>query len=256
MADVPHLSLIVVPDGGRESRTYRISYRNLRVLAAIGVMAIGLLTLMVGSWWYFAARATRVNALESRLASMVGDEGRLHALEQELAGLEAQYDRIRNIFGADTATVASDLWLPPSALTRGGRTPQPGASEDGRPTSWPLTERGFVTRTAMEDGVEDHAGIDIAVTTDSYIRAAGPGTVVDVGEDREYGRFILLDHGVGYRSLYAHASTTFVERGQRVRRDEVIALTGSTGRSTGPHLHFEILMNGEPVDPLTLVQQP
>lgn len=256
MADVPHLSLIVVPDGARESRTYRISYRRLRALAALAVLAVLLLTTVLGSWWYFAARAMRVNGLEARIASMEGDQGRLAALAEELAGLEQQYGRIRSLFGADTGAVASDLWLPPSALARGGRSAPPGSAEDGRPTSWPLTERGFVTRTVMEDDVEEHAGIDIAVPTDAYIRAAGPGTVVDAGEDRVYGRFILLDHGDGYRSLYAHASTTFAERGQRVRRDEVIALTGSTGRSTGPHLHFEILMNGQPVDPLTLVSQP
>lgn len=254
MADLPHLSLIVVPDGARESRTYRISYRRLRLFAAGAVLVLVLLTAMVGSWWYFAARSSRVGELENRLASMHGDEIRLRALADELEGLEQQYGRIRALFGTDTA-IASELWLPPSALARSGRA-TPGGPEDGRPTSWPLTERGFVTQTVMEGDIGEHSGIDIAVPTDAYIRAAGPGTVVDVGEDRVYGRFILLDHGQGYRSLYAHASTTFVERGQRVRRDEVIALTGSTGRSTAPHLHFEILMNGEPVDPLTLVQQP
>ena len=256
MAELPSLSLIVVPDGARESRTFRISYRRLRLLAAAAVGVVVLLTAMVGSWWYFAARATRVTQLETRLASMEGDEVRLKALADELSGLEQQYGRISSLFGVPDSAMASDLWLPPSALARAGRSTPPGAAEDGKPTSWPLTERGFVTQTVMEGDIGEHSGIDIAVPTDAYIRAAGPGTVVDVGEDRVYGRFILLDHGEGYRSLYAHASTTFVERGQRVRRNEVMALTGSSGRSTAPHLHFEILMNGEPVDPLTLVQQP
>ena len=256
MAELPSLSLIVVPDGARESRTFRISYRRLRLLAAVAVGAVVLLTAMVGSWWYFAARATRVTQLEARLASMEGDEVRLQALADELAGIEQQYGRISSLFGVPDSTMTSDLWLPPSAMTRSGRSAPPGAAEDGKPTSWPLTERGFVTQTVMEGDIGEHSGIDIAVPTDAYIRAAGPGTVVDVGEDRVYGRFILLDHGEGYRSLYAHASTTFVERGQRVRRNEVVALTGSTGRSTAPHLHFEILMNGAPVDPLTLVRQP
>lgn len=255
MVELRHLSLIVVPDGGRESRTYRVSYRRLRLLAAGAVVAVITLTAMVGSWWYFAARAARVSRLELQIASMQGDQERLKTLADELAGLEQQYGRIRSLFGTDTA-IASDLWLPPSALARGGRSAAPGGTEDGRPTSWPLTERGFVTQTVMEGDVGEHAGVDIAVPTDAYIRAAGPGTVVDVGEDRVYGRFVLLDHGGGYRSLYAHASTTFVERGRRVRRGEVIALTGSTGRSTAPHLHFEILLNGDAVDPLTLVRQP
>ena len=80
--------------------------------------------------------------------------------------------------------------------------------------------------------------------------------MVDVGEDEVYGRFVVLDHGGGYTSLYGHASLTLVVRGQQVRQREVIALSGSTGRSTAPHLHFEILLDGEVVDPLTLVTQP
>jgi murein DD-endopeptidase MepM/ murein hydrolase activator NlpD len=252
--ELKHLSVIVVPDGGRDSRTYRVSYRRLRLLAAIGVAAAVLVVLMAGSWWYFAARAVRVNELEARLASTEGDRARVQQLAEEIEGLEQQYARIRSLFGSDKDPVASDLWLPPSVVERGRGGPVPGA-DDLRPTSWPLTERGFVTQTLME-GDGDHAGIDIAVTSDAYVRAAGPGTVVDVGEDRVYGNFVLLDHGDGFRSLYAHANATFVERGQQVRRHEVIAITGSTGRSTATHLHFEILMNGEPVDPLTLASQP
>ena len=256
MSDPQHLSLILVPDGARESRTFRISYRRLRMLAVLGLGLAVLFTSMVGSWWYFAARAVRVGQLETRLASLDADQRRLEVLATELAGIEQQYGRIRSLFGSETGAAISDLWLPPSALTRAGRSIPAGSVDDGRPTSWPRTERGFVTQTAMEAGGGQHSGVDIAVPTEAYIRAAGPGTVVEAGEDRVYGRFILLDHGAGYRSLYAHASTTFAERGQRVLRDEIIALTGSTGRSTAPHLHFEILLNGDPVDPLTLVQQP
>jgi len=250
-----HLNVIVVPDGSRESRTFRVSYGRLRLLAAVGLLGLVLLTAMVGSWWYFAARAGRVDQLEADLASMAADRGRVERLAIEMEALEQQYGRIRSLFGSDIDVGPSDLWLPPSTLARGGRSSARSSPDDMRPTSWPLTERGFVTQTLME-GDGEHAGIDIAVPSDAYVRAAGPGTVVDVGEDRVYGRFVLLDHGDGFRSLYAHASTTFVESGQTVRRNEVIALTGSTGRSTAPHLHFEILMNGEPVDPLTLAAQP
>ncbi len=256
MAERPHLSLILVPDGARESRTFRISYGRLRLLAMCGLVVAVLVTALVGSWWYLAARSVRVGQLEVRLAELEAERGRLGSLAEEVAGLEQQYAHIRSLFGSAADPAASDLWLPPSAPTRSGRSTSSGSADDGLPTSWPLTERGFVTQTAMEAGGGQHVGVDIAVPTDAYVRAAGPGTVVDVGEDRVYGRFILLDHGSGYRSLYAHASTTFVERGQRVRRDEIIALTGSTGRSTAPHLHFEILVNGDPVDPLTLVHQP
>ena len=112
MAEQPHLSLILVPDGASESRTFRISYRRLRLLALCGLVAAALVTAIVGSWWYFAARAVRVGQLEIRLASLEADQGRWESLAEELAGLEQQYARIRSLFGSDADPAASDLWLP------------------------------------------------------------------------------------------------------------------------------------------------
>ena len=251
-----HLSIILVPDGGRASRTFRISYRRLRWVAAGAVVVAALLTVMAGSWWYLAARAARTGVLEARLVEMEEDRARMESFARQLEELEEQYGRIRALFGSESTQITSELWLPPPPSIRGGERSSAAGAEDNRPTTWPLSERGFVTQTLLEGEDGEHPGLDIAVPSDSYIRAAGPGTVVDVGEDPVYGRFVTLDHGDGYRTLYGHASSTTVEAGQRVRRGEVIALSGSTGRSTAPHLHFEILLNGEPVDPLTLVRQP
>jgi len=253
----PHLTIILVPDRAQESRTYRLSYRRLRALGSLAaIVALGL-TLVAGSWWYLAARASRVSDLEDQVRSLEADRARVQALAKELEGIERQYSRIRDMFGAHTAPTPSDAWLP--ATGAGRRASAPRITADASvPSSWPLTERGFVTQGLLdaESGQTEHPGLDIAVPTDSYIRAAGAGTVVDVGEDPVYGRFVVIDHGGGYTTLYGHASLNLVKRGQVVRQNEVIALSGSTGRSTAPHLHFEVLLNGEAVDPLTLIQQP
>lgn len=124
------------------------------------------------------------------------------------------------------------------------------------PSSWPLSQAGFITQMREVTDGASHPGLDIAVPADTYIRASGPGTVVDAGLDEVYGRYILLDHGNGLESMYGHASRLFVEPGDLVEQDEVIALSGSTGRSTAPHLHFEIRKDGQAVDPLTYVRQP
>jgi murein DD-endopeptidase MepM/ murein hydrolase activator NlpD len=108
----------------------------------------------------------------------------------------------------------------------------------------------------IEGDAGDHPGLDIAIGSGSYIRAAGAGQVLRTGEDSIYGRFLVLDHGQGYQTVYAHASMILVSRGEAVRRGEVIALTGSSGQSTAPHLHFEVLLDGLPVDPMSLVEQP
>ena len=248
------LSVIVVPDDGRESRTFQLSRGNVKVAAAALLLAASLFSLMAVSWWFLAVRAARVPSLEARLAASEQDRQRLQVLANELEELEARYVQIRDLFGGDEAQGASDLWLPPP--TGGSRRAVAEQDTEGSlPTSWPLTQRGFVTQGLLEGRVV-HPGLDIAVPADSYVRAAGAGIVVEVGDDGVYGRFVTLDHGDGYRTLYAHASQTLVETGQQVRRNEVIALSGSTGRSTAPHLHFEILLNGEAVDPLTMVTQP
>jgi len=252
-----YLTVILVPDRGQESKTFRLSYRLLRTIGGLAAALALALTLVAGSWWYLAARASRVAELEIQVRSLEADRARVQALASELQGIERQYARIRDLFGAHTAATPSDAWLPPAGAGRRSAAPRTTVATSA-PSSWPLTERGFVTQGLLDaaGGQGEHPGLDIAVPTDSYVRAAGAGTVVDVGEDPIYGRFVVIDHGEGYTTLYGHASLNLVTRGEQVRQNEVIALSGSTGRSTAPHLHFEVLLNGEAVDPLTLIQQP
>lgn len=251
------LTLMVVPDGAQETKTYYFSYRALRVYAALAVAVALALTVMAGSWWYLAARAARANELQQEVEVMARDRARVEALVRRLETIEEQYGSIRGLFGSVESEAPSGVWLPPVTTTRraGGGVDR---SERGptRPSVWPLTERGFVTQGLHEGFEGEHPGLDIAVATDSYIRAAGGGTVIDVGEDAVYGRFVVIDHGDGYATLYGHASMNLVTLGQPVRERQIIALSGSTGRSTGPHLHFEVLVDGEPVDPLDFVEQP
>lgn len=251
-----YLTIMVVPDRGQETHTLRVAYRTLRALGLLGVLAALAMTLVAGSWWYLAARSARVTALEARVQELTAEQRRVDELAAQIDAIEQGYDRIRDLFGSGTAA-PSEVWLPPSSASpRAGGTKS--AAETTLPTSWPLTDKGFVTRGLLDEdrGGGEHPGLDIAVPTDSYIRAAGAGTVTEVGEDPIYGRFVVIEHGNGYTTLYGHASTQLVATGQKVRQNEVIALSGSTGRSTAPHLHFEILLNGEAVDPLSLVQQP
>jgi len=252
-----YLTIMLVPDRGQESHTFRLSYGALRLMGGLAAVVALALTLVAGSWWYLAARASRVAELETQVDSLEADQERLVALAQRIDNVERQYKQIRDLFGTSTPGTPSDVWLPPPVSGRRPSVPRTTASA-GLPASWPLTERGFVTQGLLdgEGRSGDHPGLDIAVSSDSYVRASGAGTVVDVGDDQVYGRFVVLDHGDGYTTLYGHASLTLVTRGQRVRQNEVIALSGSTGRSTAPHLHFEVLLNGEAVDPLTLVHQP
>lgn len=248
-----YLRIILVPDSS-ESRTYEIAYRRLRILRGLGIGLGTVLAFVVVTWGYMAARVAHVVQLEAQVATLQAERSRFPSVVRQLDALERQYAALRALFAPEGAGAPSELWLPPPAsLSRSSTRDRSGADV---PDSWPLTERGFVTRGLFANEGGAHPGLDIAVPTGSYIRAAGAGQVLEAGDDPTYGLFVRISHGNGYETLYAHASVTAVELGERVRKNEVIALSGSTGRSTAPHLHFEIQLDGSAVDPLELVQQP
>jgi murein DD-endopeptidase MepM/ murein hydrolase activator NlpD len=247
------MRIIFIPESS-QSRTFEVSYRRLRALRGLGLGLGVAVTFLIVTWGYMASRVAHMAELEAEVALMRADQERIPGLLRQLSIVEDQYSDIRGLFAPDGSGAPSELWLPPPGSL--SRTSGGDEGRDGRPDSWPLVERGFVTQGLLDDGGRAHPGLDIATPTGSYIRAAGAGRVTEVGEDPTYGKFVRIDHGNGYETLYAHASDTSVELGEEVRKNEVIALSGSTGRSTAPHLHFEILLEGETVDPLELVQQP
>ncbi|MBE3577283.1 MAG: M23 family metallopeptidase [Limnochordales bacterium] len=100
-----------------------------------------------------------------------------------------------------------------------------------------------------------HEGIDIAVPTGTPVRAAAGGQVVYAGTYGSYGKLVILDHGNGITTRYGHNSRILVTVGERVERGDVIARSGNTGRSTGPHVHFEIRKDGRPLNPLGYLPQ-
>jgi murein DD-endopeptidase MepM/ murein hydrolase activator NlpD len=226
---------------------------------AIGAGGVALLAATLALGWVLSSFRTpsRVAELEARVDSLRGETAKMELLAANLARLESSYERLREVMSGAVEPSARDILLPavdPAGRSGSGlRRPTDGARG---PVLWPLVEAGFVTRAfgdttaAREEG---HSGLDVAVPSGSYVRSAGPGVVAERGEDREYGRFIRIDHGAGIRSLYAHASWVFPSVGDTVEAGEVIALSGNTGRSTAPHLHLEIERDGQLEDPLPWV---
>jgi murein DD-endopeptidase MepM/ murein hydrolase activator NlpD len=98
-----------------------------------------------------------------------------------------------------------------------------------------------------------HEGIDVSAPMGSPIEAPAAGVVADAGWETGYGNTIVIDHGFGIQTKFAHASKLLVHTGQRVSRGQRIALVGNSGLATGPHLHYEVHVNGRPVDPLKYV---
>ncbi|MGQ9657024.1 MAG: murein hydrolase activator EnvC family protein [Fimbriimonadales bacterium] len=160
--------------------------------------------------------------------------------EQQLAELEAESQAIARRLRALMAT--------PKGRARADR---PWSGRFVRPVEGQLTS-GFGMRVHPIFKVRKmHTGIDIAAPAGTPIRAADGGVVVEAGYIRGYGYTVIIDHGGGVATLYAHSSALLVAAGQEVTRGQIIARVGSTGYSTGPHLHFEVRVNGEPVNPLS-----
>ena len=160
---------------------------------------------------------------------------------------------------AAQAAVASEPAVPaspsaPAAPAAASAEPEPAppcSDATGAPPPpflWPA--RGPVTSPFGMRGRHSHEGIDISSRRGMVVRAAASGTVVFSDRKPGYGRVIFLKHPGGYKTVYAHNQDNLVLPGDRVKQGEVIADMGSTGESSGPHLHFEVRVGDRPVDPL------
>jgi murein DD-endopeptidase MepM/ murein hydrolase activator NlpD len=98
-----------------------------------------------------------------------------------------------------------------------------------------------------------HEGLDIAAAPGTPVYAPADGVIRHAGYDGGYGRVVEIDHGYGVETRYGHNSRVFVKAGQKVKRGDLVSAVGSTGRSTGPHLHYEVRVNGQPVDPVNYI---
>jgi murein DD-endopeptidase MepM/ murein hydrolase activator NlpD len=246
----PHAGSMIIQvqrEAGLANRTIILSnqqVRLLRLFTSRAGLAIG--AMVVASWVFFAVQAARVPLLTRRITTMERDALRLDTLTTTLGQLQARYEQVSSMLGAP----------PMAAHTTDGRM----AADTATPTvpaQWPLADSRFVTRGAGGATPYNgpHPGVDIAVPIGTEVRAAGGGVVVEVGADAEYGNFLRITHAGGYETLYGHLSRVLVDKGARVPQGSLVALTGNTGRSTAPHLHFEVRHDGQAVDPLQLFKK-
>jgi murein DD-endopeptidase MepM/ murein hydrolase activator NlpD len=255
------ITVVIQRDGTTRSRTVRVSRSALRLGALLGgALLLGLGT--VGALYFPIVRAAaRVPGLERDVARLTADNSRVRELSAALDSVEQRYAQVRQMIGADILrdplANSAPLPLAPAVFARVPGALPPLDIGPSAPRGWPLDEPGYVTRGQIRTGgsEEAHPGLDIAVATGTIVRASGGATVNQAGEDPEYGFYVLLDHPEGYQSMYGHLSRILVQAGKAVSRGEAIALSGNSGRSTAPHLHFEIRQGGTSLDPRTMVKQ-
>ncbi len=282
-------TIIVVPHARARFRQFQVTSRLLwSVATAISLSLV--LGVVFGVLWIQSVRKNReVSTLAAENQDLRGRtktlNGKLESLEKLLAEFEERTRRLSVVAGLsgvhDPGTGGvGGLTVLPSDNTSQTEAVLEEASRRGllmsgrlsrveeklsfqadqlalTPTLAPavgVLTAGFGLRSDPFTGAQEfHTGIDISSPTGGRVVSPASGTVVKVGWQNGYGRIVEIAHGFGIRTIYAHLEATRVAEGQRLRRGDLVGSIGSTGRSTGPHLHYEVQIAGRPVNPLDYV---
>jgi murein DD-endopeptidase MepM/ murein hydrolase activator NlpD len=259
-------------DGSLKSRELHVPVWLLRAAAIAGSAVLVAVVVIAVAYGPIVAAAAREPLLASQVTRLTRENRRVAELAAALDDAEARYAQLRGMLGAqigappETGRAAGPsgeerLYVAPPLVARApsDRGDSATTTEEGPsvPHLWPLVVQSYRTRgmVGANSPQESHPGVDLAVPVGSDVRATGGGLVREAGQDSAYGLFVLIQHPDGYQSMYGHLSRLLVARNDAVRAGQVIALSGNTGRSTAPHLHFEIRRGGQSIDPLTLVRE-
>jgi murein DD-endopeptidase MepM/ murein hydrolase activator NlpD len=271
-------SLIFVPDQDRDPRSISMSYGRGKWLLALLIL-LGLHTIL-GAAGYFklASLASAKRTLLRENEDLLEKNKRIDRIVKEFNAVRRTDEKIRKAFGvtlglgeqpnpkseAGKASVKSEPEIAaagpedaagarPAAVSPLyfiSRTDQEYFRPENLPTLLPVN--GVLTTYYNDAGVRqgrNHWGIDIAAQKGEVIQAAGAGVVLLADWTPDFGNMVIISHGMGYFTYYGHTMKALVEQGTRVKKGESIALVGSSGISSAPHLHFEIWKDGKPINP-------
>lgn len=281
-------SILIVRGDGARVLCLTLPRRGLVVVGCVLAAVVFLLGAVVGDWWYARQRLREVAGLFERAArqqaTLDAFAARLGDLRREIAGWQDLHARMREPFGPEPGVARrstgiggrgpalASLGVPPASPLDDLDELLGTLREQGdhlraldaliararraivaMPSRWPVkgaANSEFGARVSPWTGKgERHGGIDIGVPPGTLVQAPAPGVVVSAGYQADFGLTVTIDHGHDLRTVYAHLSRIGVVVGQSVERGAVIGRTGNTGRSSGPHLHYEIQVAGQAVNP-------
>ncbi len=271
-------SVIFVPGQDKDPRSISFSYARGKWFLALGcLLAVHMITGAISYFRVGILERTKAK-LEEKNAILTTHNKKIEQIFREVEEIKRFDEMIRKGFGTslglnlegETEVPQSNLSADSPAMPVPLRTPaqetvsreiqnslaflEDKGSTFFNPDYWPnkLPVEGFLTTQFQRGGWyygRSHYGIDIAARKGSDIRAAGAGVVLISDWTPDFGNIIVIAHGEGVFSYYAHLLRSLVRQGTHVRKGQIIALLGSSGISTAPHLHFEIWMDGAPMNP-------
>ncbi len=264
---IKRMNVLIVPDEGGQSRRLNLPLFVLKIAAWIVMFLVLAVILAIFSYSRFAQKALDWNRLAAENERLSDENRRVLRMAQEVAEsrsilvdlLRAYQEKKRpipdSLFELTAGGVISGLSEESLTLLKSQMHSPTQFLRRGLPTLTPA--RGFISQRFLEDPLfpeRSHLGIDIAGREDTPVIAAASGTVIFEGWTSYFGNCLILAHRDGYVTFYGHHRQNLRRVAEEVKRGEPIALLGSTGHSSAPHLHFEIWKDGIPIDPLKLLQ--
>lgn len=241
--------IVIVPEDGRESRTISmgpVKYRLIQ-LSLLAVIALFFFSIFV----IVKAKSDReyLKTLKYEMVQLQEKANRVEKIEANLVDMDRylRYIRQAMLLTGDDQPPALEDFVANDSLKRSYENIAQGGDLANIPTILPVIG-GHLSKPFMPE--KNHNGIDYSSKMGTVIRATARGLVVDKGFDENLGNYVVIDHGNGFTTKYAHCKENPVEKGQSVERGEIIGTVGNSGKFTdGPHLHYEIRKEGKPVDP-------
>jgi murein DD-endopeptidase MepM/ murein hydrolase activator NlpD len=270
-----YLNIIVTPEKPGRTWHLRVRTNTLKIAAGCAGVCVVLLAAGVLSYWKVAGLALQTKRIKKQNAELTAECQKVQDLAALLNRVAVADQQLRKIAGgmvdltvAPTTTVYSDAEMERSLRSRPGSellpsrsasaavpaaapaAPQVSGYSRASSFSWPLYG-GWISNEFIDNNGSGtrHHGIDIAVKEGTPVKAAGSGVVSFCGWTSDLGNLIVIDHGNGFLTRYGHNSRNTVEKGDIVKQGKIIAFAGNSGRSSAPHLHFEIWKDGIPVNP-------
>ena len=257
-----HLSIIVVPHDNAKMRNYKVSYTLLYTFGSLVGVTLLTIILFVVTYGRVLYQAHQSLLLATENAQLMQRNAQIDSLRTELVKLQTMGIQLKKMLGVGLSYEDSILVANLSPIVSSPAIAMAGGAGDALrdeqqlfiraiPSFWPI--KGWVTREFHSTGGEKsgnyHPGMDIAAKRNTPVRASAEGVIVTSEWDETYGYMVVIDHGFAIYSLYGHNARNLVNVGDRVTRGQTIAFVGSTGKSTAPHVHFEVRKSGVPVDP-------
>ncbi len=247
-------SVILVPHDIKNTRTYRVPYKLFYiflVVLGVGVLSVGV---FIATYGKLLIKTREIAALENRVEDLKKKNEKLEKIVLNVNKIQEMDMRMRKMLGMENegGEGAEESSVEASSMVSERIVDEKSAVLRSIPSFWPV--RGFITKefnsSVGEGDPRHHLGVDIAVQRGEPVRASANGYVVETGWDGIFGYFVKLDHGNGLKTLYGHNERIVVKKGERITRGQTIAYSGNSGRSSAPHLHFEVIRNNAKVDPL------